>query len=221
MPQIARLVIPDFPHHVMQRGNRNQQTFFDDGDRRYYLSLLKARSAEAGVRIWAYCLMDNHVHCVAVPESTAALAECFGAVHKSYTKAINKRRGWRGFLWQGRFSSYVMDEAYLHAAVRYVEMNPVRAGIVARPEDYPWSSAGARIRRSADAAWTECCLDHEFADWRAFLSKEDPALASVEAHLKHQRPLGGEAFIADLEQKSGLALAAPKRGRPIVECSRL
>ena len=107
MPQVARLTVSNYPHHVIQRGNRNQRVFFSDTDRQEYLRILKTQCVESKVKIWAWCLMDNHVHLVAVPESEKSLARCFGETHKRYTRLINLREGWKGFLWQGRFKSYL------------------------------------------------------------------------------------------------------------------
>ena len=97
------------------------------------------------VQVWAYCLMPNHVHLIAVPASSDGLRGAIGEAHRRYTTVINRREGWRGHLWQGRFASYVMDDRYTLAAARYVELNPVRAGLVARAEDYPCSSARAHL----------------------------------------------------------------------------
>ena len=147
MPRTARLVIPDVPHHVIQRGNRRQPVFFKDEDRSFYLALLLKWSNIARFSIWAYCLMENHVHCVGVPLLSTSLALTFAEVHKRYSFVINKRYGWRGYLWQGRFLSYPMDEIYLYRGIRYVELNPVRAGLVPIATDYPWSSARAHAGR--------------------------------------------------------------------------
>ena len=127
MSRIARVIVPGIPHHIIQRGNRNQTVFFRNEDKRYYLHLLKTQSQIYGLKFWAYCLMDNHVHLIAVPraeESFMAIAE----THRRYSKHINLKNEWKGHLWQDRFSSYPLDEQYLFAAVRYVERNPVRAG---------------------------------------------------------------------------------------------
>ena len=140
------------PHHITQRGNRREQTFFADDDYQAYLDLMVAWCGRHGVRIWAYCLMPNHSHLILVPPSEDALCRAVGEAHRRYTRRINFREGWRGHLWQGRFASFVMDEAYLIAATRYAERNPVRAKLVERAEDWPWSSAGAHVdgrRRSS------------------------------------------------------------------------
>ena len=200
MPQVARLTVSHYPHHVIQRGNRNQRVFFSDRDRQQYLNILKIQSQESKIKIWAWCLMDNHVHFVVVPESEGALARCFGETHKRYTRYINAREGWKGFLWQGRFKSYLMDNDYLHAAVRYVERNPLEAGIVKRPEEYPWSSARARILGAKDPILSKCFLDDEISDWSAFLQKEDDTKKFIQLHSTTGRPLGNSDFIGQLEQ---------------------
>ena len=132
MARLARLVIPGLPHHVTQRGNRRQQTFFNDGDYAAYLELMADWCREEGVEIWSYCLMPNHVHLIAVPKTEDGLRRAIGEAHRRYTRRINFREQWRGYLWQGRFASFIMDEPYLLAAARYVELNPVRAKLVDR-----------------------------------------------------------------------------------------
>ena len=132
MARLARLVIPGLPHHVTQRGNRRQQTFFNDGDYVAYLELMAEWCREEGVEIWSYCLMPNHVHLIAVPKTEDGLRRAIGEAHRRYTRRINFREKWRGYLWQGRFASFIMDEPYLLAAARYVELNPVRAKLVDR-----------------------------------------------------------------------------------------
>ena len=145
MARLARLVVPGLPHHITQRGNRRQQTFFCDEDYAAYVELMADWCGERGVEIWAYCLMPNHVHLIAVPQSEDGLGRAIGEAHRRYTRRINFREKWRGYLWQGRFASFVMDEPYLLAAARYVEWNPVRAGLAVDAADWPWSSAKAHL----------------------------------------------------------------------------
>jgi len=123
MVRLARVVVPGMPHHVTQRGNRRMQTFFCDEDYRAYLSLMVEWCGRHGVAIWTYCLMPNHVHLILVPPREDAMARAVGEAHRRYTRRVNFREGWRGHLWQERFASFVMDERYLPAAARYVEMN--------------------------------------------------------------------------------------------------
>ena len=133
MPRIARIIAPGIPHHVTQRGNRRMETFFRDEDYQAYLSLMAEWCRKYNVAIWAYCLMPNHVHLIAIPETEEGLRLAVGEAHRRYSAMINRRQKWTGHLWQGRFSSFPMDETYLLAAVKYIEMNPVRARLVAIP----------------------------------------------------------------------------------------
>jgi len=113
MARMARVVVPGYPHHITQRGNRRQETFFCDDDYRLYMQLLAEWCSICGVAIWVYCLMPNHVHFIAVPQTEDSLRLAIGEAHRRYTRHINFRGHWRGHLWQGRFASYVMDEKYL------------------------------------------------------------------------------------------------------------
>ena len=158
MPRLARVVVPGLPHHVTQRGNRRQQTFFCDEDYRSYLELMGQWCSAHQVEIWAYCLMPNHVHLIAVPQSADGLRRAVGEAHRRYTRSVNFREGWRGHLWQGRFASFVLDERYLLTAARYVELNPVRAGLISAPSRYPWSSAAAHAARTGRCAGAGCAF---------------------------------------------------------------
>jgi len=113
MARIARAVAPGNPHHITQRGNRRQRTFFNDEDYQFYLELMSEWCKKFQVDIWAYCLMPNHVHLIAVPETKDGLKRAIGEAHRRYTRRINLREGWCGHLWQGRFSSFIMDQRYL------------------------------------------------------------------------------------------------------------
>ena len=150
MPRLPRTVFANLPHHVTQRGNRREDIFFTDEDREAYLSWLKEYSEKYQVEILAYCLMTNHIHLVVVPATEDGLQRVLKPLHMRYAQHINRERGWKGHLWQGRFFSSPLDEAYLWAAVRYVERNPVRAGMVKRAENYRWSSAAAHCGKEID-----------------------------------------------------------------------
>ncbi|MEW5899899.1 MAG: transposase [Acidobacteriota bacterium] len=215
MPRIARIVVPGLPHHVVQRGYRRQQTFFCDEDKRTYLHLLQKQGEEEGVKFQAYCLMDNHVHLVAVPERSDSLAKGIGQSNWKYAMIINLRHGWKGYLWQCRFASYPLDEAYFYTAVRYTELNPVWAGIVSQADDYPWSSARAHVLKIPDPILSDNLLAEVVPDWKAFLAA---GLSPAEIKLIHKhemsgRPLGSECFIDRLEKLTGRILREKKRGR--------
>jgi putative transposase len=216
MPRLARLVLPGLPHHVTQRGNRRERTFFADGDYSLYKRYLAAACEEAGTAIWAWCLMPNHVHLVLVPSSERGLAIPLGRTHHRYTRALNAREGWTGHLWQGRFGSFVMDERHLVACARYVELNPVRAGLAARAEDWPWSSARAHLAGRGDGLVDPTPLVERWPDWRAVL---DTGLGEEEREAIRLRersghPLGDESFIASIAAATARRLAPEPRGRP-------
>ena len=215
MARLARVVVPGMPHHVTQRGNRRQETFFGDEDYAAYLDMMTERCGEEGVAIWAYCLMPNHVHLIAVPETEEALRRGIGEAHRRYTRRINFREKWRGYLWQGRFASFVMDEPYLLAAVRYVELNPVRAKLAADAADWPWSSAKAHLSARDDRLVRVGPMLDLVNDWRAFLDSALPEeeLRELRNHARTGRPLGGATFVDRLEKQVGRVLAPQKPGR--------
>src|SRR5437762_754215 len=150
MARLARIVAPGLPHHVTQRGNRREPIFFEDGDQDIYRDLLAKQCQKARVEILAYCLMPNHVHLIVVPGDEHGLARAIGEAHRRYTNFINARGRWIGHLFQARFASVVMDEEHLIAAARYVSLNPVRARLVKRAEDWPWSSVRAHLAARDD-----------------------------------------------------------------------
>ncbi len=213
MARIARVVAPGLPHHIVQRGNRRQKVFFTEQDRIEYLRILREQSLRFNVSIWAYCLMENHVHLVVVPESKEGLSRMFGETHRRYTCRVHLREGWSGYLWQGRFMSYVLNEKHLYAAVRYVEQNPLKAQMVAKAEDYPWSSAKAHVYRTADAVLSKFFLLDEIKNWSEYLKLWDEAEGlELERHLKTGRPMGDDSFIACLENSLGRMLRKKKPG---------
>jgi putative transposase len=167
------------------------------------------------VEIWAYCLMPNHTHLVAVPKSEEGLRRAIGEAHRRYTRRVNFREGWRGHLWQGRFASFVLDEPHLIAAVRYIELNPVRAGLVTAPSDYPWSSARAHLRGRDDVLVRVAPLLALVRNWRELLCSavSEEELREYRTHERKGRPLGDEDFVRRLEQKLGRVLHRKKPGR--------
>ncbi len=214
MARLARVVVPGYPHHLTQRGNRRQETFFRSEDYEAYLALMSEWCGKCGVQVWAYCLMPNHVHLVAVPEREDSLRRAIGEAHRRYTRAINFREGWRGHLWQGRFASFVMDEAHLLAAARYIELNPVRARLARSPEAHPWSSARAHLRGEDDGlAIVQPLLTLE-PDWQDFLSLGQPESEAMllRRHERTGRPAGSAAFLAELEALTGRVLGRRKPG---------
>ena len=192
MARIARIVVPGYPHHITQRGNRWQETFFCDDDYRHYIDLMAEWCRRCGVDIWAYCLMPNHIHLIAVPKGKDSMRKAIGEAHRRYARMINFREGWRGYLWQGRFSSFVMDGRYLLAAAKYIELNPVRARLVTDPIAYPWSSAKAHIDRRDDVLVSMSPLLELIPDWKGFLKDklQEREHQELRQHERTGRPLG-------------------------------
>lgn len=219
MARLARLVVPDVAHHVTQRGNRRQPVFFGDEDYLAYRELVSAACAERGVKCLAWCLMPNHVHLILVPPEPDGLRAALGEAHRRYSRRINFAHGWTGYLWQGRFASYPMDDAHLMTAVRYVELNPVRAKLVRAAEDWRWSSARAHVSGRPDGFTDMAALAGVHRNWRAMLrhgleagDMDESEVAAIEAHMRTGRPRGSEAFVDRLETKTGRALKRRKPG---------
>jgi putative transposase len=219
MARLARVVAPGLPHHITQRGNRRQATFFGADDYHAYLALMGEWCRYWKVEVWAYCRMPNHIHLIAVPPSEEGLRRAIGEAHRRYTRRVNFREGWRGHLGQGRFASFPLDERYLLAAARYVEQNPVRAGLAATPWEYPWSSAAAHVAGEDDALSTVAPLLAMVGNWRDLLVTGTPEdeVKALRRHERSGRPLGPESFVVALEGKLGRTLQrgkpGPKRGR--------
>ena len=220
MPRIARLVIPEYPHHITQRGNYRQDIFLDDSDRKQYLSFIADYSRKFNLEILAYCLMNNHVHFIVIPKKEDSLARTFSVTHTRYSQYFNKKMKVFGHLWQGRFYSCVLDERRLIAAARYVERNPVRAKIVENPIEYAWSSAKNHIGHSQkhiiDTMALLKYIEIEQKKWKYFIDKTDETkeVVVIRRHTKTGRPLGGGTFIQKLEKMLGRRLRALPVGRP-------
>ena len=220
MPRVPRNVWPDIPHHVTQRGNRRTQVFFSDADYRTYLAWMHGDARRYGLEVLAYCLMSNHVHLVAVPTNRRSFELALRHLHMRYAQRINRRHGWKGHLWQGRFFASALDESYFWCAVRYVERNPVKAGLVGRAEDYPWSSARAHCEGAWDPLlsmnprWSQVLS--RVSDWSSWLAAGDSAadVETLRTHTRRGLPCGSRNFIESLEDRAGRPLALRPRGRP-------
>jgi putative transposase len=214
MARLARIVAAGVPHHVTQRGNRRQDVFFGEDDFATYMALLAEGCRAAEVAVWAYCLMPNHVHLILVPRDEDGLRAALGETHRRYTRHVNRREDWRGYLWQGRFASVPMDAAHVLAAARYVELNPVRAGLAKRARDWRWSSARAHLAGKDDALVQVKPLLDLVPDWPALLRQGlgDDERDAIRAGERTGRPLGSPAFVARLEKRLGRVLARQKPG---------
>ena len=215
MARLPRLVVPGYPHHLTQRGVRSMDVFTSDNDRIFYLSFVAEECKRHGVEILAWCLMTNHVHFVAVPKTEQALARAFGEAHRRYTRMKNFAEGVRGYLFQGRFSSSVLDQNHLLAAVRYVELNPVHAGITPLAEMYTWSSARFHLGLvENDPLVADTGLFELVSNWEEFLLHDDGGIESVVVATRTGRPAGDEAFLDKVESVTGRNMRRKMAGRP-------
>jgi putative transposase len=200
MPRRARIVAPGVAHHVTQRGVDRKRVFYTQRDRQVYLALLREQARLADVRILAYCLMSNHIHLVAVPEKEESLALCLQRVHGRYAQYLNARRQRCGHLWQNRFFSCPLDERHLWTALRYVELNPVRAGMVGQAREYRWSSAAAHMgeRDESRALDTDFWKESGGAErWRELIliQEDNDEIKSLRRATYACRPFGSEEFV--------------------------
>ncbi len=216
MARIGRFVVPDLPHHVTQRGNRRERVFFSDADYELYRDLLREACTRETVAVWSYCLMPNHVHLILAPATPEGLGRALGKAHRRYSAFVNARHRVTGHLFQARFSSVVMDEDHLMAAARYVAMNPVRARLVERAEDWPWSSARAHLVGRDDGLVEVGPLLSRSGGRFADLIADEPApalIAALRAAETIGRPLGDPQFLDRLAARVGRDPRPRKRGR--------
>ena len=224
MARIARIIAPGCPHHVTARGNRREPIFFEDGDQELYLDILAEQMAKARVEVWSYCLMPNHVHLILTPQDEAGMGRAMGAAHRRWAQFVNARGRWRGHLFDDRYASVAMDEAHLLTAVRYVALNPVRARLVARAQDWPWSSVRAHLAGEDDGVVRVAPVLERvdrFADLIAG-NADEAAFGALRAAERIGRPLANKDFIDGLERVLGRAVArrAPGRKKAVVEAQQ-
>jgi putative transposase len=218
MARLARSTIIGYPHQVTQRGNYGQRVFEEDADFVRYLAWAREYASRYSIDIWAYCLMPNHVHFVCVPKTTGALALGFNTLNMRYAQYFHKKKGVSGHLWKGRFLSCILDNLSVYEEVRFIENNPVRAGIAKRSEEYPWSSARSHVTGVFDPVLSDghCFLASEIPDWLGYLASggNQDVITRVRARLKTGRPAGDSEFVHRLEAIVGRRLEALPRGRP-------
>jgi len=225
VPRKPRFFLPDMPVHVVQRGNNRLAVFVDDEDRRFYLDWLGQAARDKGCAIHAYVLMSNHVHLLMTPVDGEAVSATLQALGRRFVPHVNHRHGRTGTLWEGRFkASLVQEDRYMLACYRYIEMNPVRAGMVERPEDFPWSSYRANALGDYDRLLSPHPLylslgmddDKRRMAYRGLfdLPLDPRMLGDVRACLQTGTPLGNEAFRDRIGQSLGVPVGQSGRGRP-------
>jgi putative transposase len=216
MVRMARLIIPDVPHHVTQRGNGRQRTFFSYGDYALCRDLLAHHCEAAEVEVWAWCLMPNRVHLILVPTDVDGIRRALSKVHRIYAGGIHARQKKTGHFWQGRFGAVAPDEGHLLNAFRHVGLNPVRARLAKAAVEWPWASTRAYVGGSADGVTIKAPMQSRYPDMAALF--ESPAIYDLEAFERLRmaesigRPLGDKAFLESIEDKTSRQLSARKRG---------
>jgi putative transposase len=215
MARLSRVIVPDLPHYVTQRGNRRQLLFTEPGDYPLYRDLLAERCENNGVACWAYCLMPDRVQLILTPSSVEGLSRAVGEAHRRYTAFVNARARETGHLFQGRFGCVAMDEAHTLNAVRHLAFSPVRAGLAATPGAWRWSSVRAHLRGRDDAlagARAVLALAPNFRDLLRMSPSEQAELARFEGLGANGRPLGDEAFLTQIERRLGRVVRKRKPG---------
>ena len=218
MPRIARIIAPGYPHHVTQRGNNRATVFFDDEDRQTYLKFLSLYASKYKFQILAYCLMDNHIHLLVTPETEISLARGIGLANMLYTQYSNRKFHQSGRIWQNRFFSCVVESnGYLWTVSRYIERNPVKAGICEIAEAYPWSSARAHILGQADSVLSpeSWLAEDERNSYAQFATIQDnDADKAIRQATRSGRLLGSKEFVDLLERQTNQVLKPRRAGRP-------
>jgi len=219
MPRLTRAVAVGFAHHITQWGNNRQDVFFVDDDRRVYLELLKEQAERYALEIIGCCLMSNHVHIVAIPHEEDSLARAIGRAHFRYTQYINHFRRRSGHLWQGRFHSCALDERHFWLAMKYVELNPVRARICRKAWRYEWSSAAAHVDGKARSDLLDLRGWYDMTSAGRWRKELDAGMAESEIgrlrlNTHTGRPLGSDSFLSKLERLLGRRVRPLPVGRP-------
>lgn len=226
MPRTARIVLPNYPHHVVQRGHNRQTVFAGEDDYRYYLENLAQWKKAFGCKVYAYCLMTNHVHLVLDPgDDPGNLGKLIKRVAGRQTRYVNRLEGRSGTLWEGRFKSSPIDSnRYLLACCRYVEMNPVFAGICSDPAEYPWSSCGTKVGRGK-IEWLDLDPfylglgdreDIRHQRYSEFLSETitEEERGTISKAVQRGQLTGGTSFVDEIETKLARRVELRGPGRP-------
>jgi putative transposase len=226
MARLPRLTLPGYPHHVIQRGNNRQAIFTSPAYYQFFLDLLRDNAQKFGVAVHAYVLMSNHFHLLATPQTSEGLPQMMQAVGRSYVRYFNDAQGRSGTLWEGRYkSTLIQTERYLLACMVYIDLNPVRAGLVAQAGDYPWSSYGHYIGRRADKLITPHPLFWElgntpFAREAAYADLVHAGITVAQQTALTGSVLSGWAlgeadFVADLQKRTARRVSQAQAGRPV------
>jgi putative transposase len=219
MPRPARIVVPDIPHHVTHRGSHRRDIFFTDQDRLRYLAILKKQCERTGLIVHGYCLMGNHVHLIVTPPNEHALGDTIGQAHRQWALYLNYKKRSSGHIWHNRYYSCPMDEGHFLQCLLYVDRNPIRAGLVSRPEEWLWSSARMHMGKIDQSSlvdieqWKK--LDAKI-NWLELVrnTEDQVSIEAIRRNTQTGTPLGSEMFLEKIEASLGYSVRRKKPGRP-------
>jgi putative transposase len=225
MARLPRLTVPGFPHHIIQRGNNRQAIFAGTADYEILLAMFEEHARKLGVAVHAYVLMSNHLHLLATPETSEGIPQLMQAVGRRYVRYFNQRQSRTGTLWEGRYkSNLIQAERYLLACMAYMDLNPVRAGMVREPGDYPWSSHGNYVGRRYDKLLSPHPIYWELGNTPFAREAAYAELVLAGVSDQQQRALTDSAlrgwalgepdYIADLQKRTQRRVSRTRAGRP-------
>jgi len=214
MARQIRYIIPEVPHHIMQRGNNHQIIFFDQVDRKFFCKNLKKYGEEENVQIGSYCLMTNHIHLLLYPSSEKGLINFMKLTSQLYTQYINWKYKRSGKLWENRYKLHLVDPECEWVIARYIELNPVRAGMVGRAIDYEYSSARKNINGAIDHVISRDIIKSKYVDYQNFVNENAGDLEKISLALQQGKAFGGSSFIEKIEKMFDTVFSIRKRGRP-------
>jgi len=220
MPRTARIVALGFPHHITQRGNNKNITFSDDEDYRKYMFFLEYYKNKYDLEVFAYSLMPNHIHFKVIPNKTDSLAKVFNCTQMCYTQYFNKKYKKVGHLWQSRFFSCPLDKQHAYAVTKYIELNPVNARLVEKPEQWKWSSVIDHLNAGKGLiSLSPMNKIMEIQNWREYLQQGVSAemIKNIDSHSLSGKPLGNKKFINLLVKKFGIFINSRPKGRPLIK----
>jgi putative transposase len=216
MPRDTRLIIPNICHHALQRGNNRQDVFHDNDDRLYYLEWARKLAEKYHVPIIGYCLMTNHIHLLILPRNNDGLINFMKLVSQRYTQYFNRRYHRSGKLWENRYKLHPVDPEVYYVVLKYIEMNPVRAGLVSDGAAYPWSSASYHLLGKENQTIMADCLHHSVFSYKEFFYEEerDEELEAIRTAAQQGKAWGRLAFLEKLADSLDRIVVPRKRGRP-------
>ena len=227
MPRKARVLVPGCPHHIVQRGHNRKAVFATDDDCRYYLSNLKEWKQALGIKLYAWCLMTNHIHLIVEPGDNAmVVSQLMKRINGRQTALVNKLERRSGSLWEGRYkASPIQQDSYLLSCCRYVELNPVRAGMVEAPEAYHWSSYRERMG-TLSPTMLDSNASYEMLGKTAFTRRQayekfvhagikENELKLISSAVKRNQLTGNDLFTSEIAEKIGRRVERREPGRPV------